>query len=860
MAKKSAKKKDPLEEQVKEDDTLTIADVKQFVLDGKKKREDFLMIADRSWSEIEKRNKRGRLYGGYNLDQRRRWTKFPLWWVTWKIRQPITFARLPVPILKDTQGDDPLGRTACIIGERLTRAILKTFDAFAEFSACVDDFLITNFGFGRVCYRMTQVVEDEKLRLQVLMPEPAQPQMSPEGEPLPQEQAEPIFLTDKGKQVTEGILEDELGPYILTGQQVEIENEEVYFKAGLYNGLIVDPDCTKWAEVTRLAFETEYSYREFKKQFGKTALNTITRGDLEEHRTGRPITVYEYHDKDLREVRWFAETSEDFFQPAQMGAITTADEVKPEYDNSDLYGLSGYFPCVDPLIVNASTKSFWPTSEYFQLNDVLDDIHTIVGRMFLLTKAIRCRFLFDSSIRELKQLIGETGEGGGLGIPNLQQSLIAGKGTLANLVAYFPVNEMITGLNNMYQAYEQRLNMYFQLTGLSDLLRGQTSDVEKTYGERQLEGKFALNRIEPYQRQSQEWVKNNYQLLMELALKMFSDKTLDEYITPQTLDPEDKQRYLPALDILKNNERRRFRVDFETDSTIAINQEWKRKQAVDLANTLTKALESTAKVAETQPELASTELKVLKHLIGEFSDGKLFVDEIQDAIEKVIEKVSKPAPPQPNLELEKLKLDAQATGAEWNFKNLELQTRMQLDYAKLQQKERYDAINTQLEQLRLGIENAASQVEMQTLIQQVQNSIAQGWQELELKKAALFANIQSEVGKQEMEQMRTLLDARVKGHEISLAEAEQQLRQFQAQIMARDNSISLQERIATEHRLQEEHQADMQVRGVDAAASLLDAIKTETPKPAPVSIDLSRTLQVKAPAVQSKKPKKDKNK
>lgn len=824
------------------EDTITIEDVKRFIMDAREKREDYLNIADRSWSEIEKRNKKGRLYGGNDLSRARKWTKFPLWWSCLKIRQPITFARLPVPVLKDTQGDDPYGRTACVIGERLARGILKTFEAYPEFAASNDDFLVTNFGWGRAFYRRVECVEDEKLRLQAIEPEPM---MDEQGMPT-DGPAQPIFITPEGTQVDPmEVLQDEEGPYLLTGRQVSVDQEEVYFDSGLYSNLYIDPDARRWNAVSRLAFEYEYSYREFKKKFGDAALNKLAVGDLEQHRTGKPIIVFEYWDKFLKECRWFAENSMDFFQPAEMAVpVDGLKEVGP--DHSDLYGLSGFFPCVEPLLINASTKDFWPTPEYFQVCDLIDDIHSIVGRMALLTKAIRVRFLFDSSIRELAQLISETGEGGGLGVPNLQESLIPGKGTLDKLVAYFPTDQMITGLGNMYTAFQQRLDMFYQVTGISDLIRGQTNpDSDKTYGERQMEGKFALNRIEPFQRKLQTWIKDNYQLLMEMALKCFSDESLDEYITPQTLDQEDKERYVVALELLKSNKKRRFRVEFETDSTIAINEQWRRSQAVDLANTLTKAMESTANVAETQPELAATELKVLKHLIGEFADGKLFVDEIQDSIQQVIDKVAQPEPPEPDYELEKLKLEGSRMSADLQFKQMQLQMSTQLEYAKLSQKAQAESVKAQLEQMKVALANGTAQADIEIAINKLQSEVAQGWADLTLKKEALLAQVQAEVGKKEMERMRVILDARVKAKEIDLAEADQMIRTFEAQVMAGDAHASLQERIATERRLQEEHESNKGVAEIDAAATLLDALKTEPPKPAPVSIDMSRTLQVK---------------
>jgi len=90
----------PVDRQVLNDDTITIEDVKDFIKQSSKKREDWITIADRSWNEIDKKNKKGRLFGGNDLDRARRWTRFPLWWSCWKIRQPITLARLPEPVLK----------------------------------------------------------------------------------------------------------------------------------------------------------------------------------------------------------------------------------------------------------------------------------------------------------------------------------------------------------------------------------------------------------------------------------------------------------------------------------------------------------------------------------------------------------------------------------------------------------------------------------------------------------------------------------------------------------------------------------------------------------------------------------------
>ncbi len=836
MAKK---KSTALEQQVVERDSITIEDCKQFIVDAKEKRKDFMTVADRSWNEVEKKNKLGKLYGGNDLDRARRWTKFPLWWSCWKIRQPITLARMAIPVLKDTQGDDPYGRTACIVGERLTKGILKTFEAFSEFSASNDDFLVTNFGWGRWNYSAESVLEEEKLRLQVVQPEPPpmEGQMV-EGAEAPMPMG-PIFVTPDGQEVDQAqVLTDDLGPYLATGQMVSVDNERVYFGHGLYSGLLVDPDAVRWNKVTRLVFEYPYSYREFKAKFGQKALDKLAQADIKDHKSGKkPIIVYEYHDSILKEVRWFAENSEDFFQPSDMEdanlqALTEQGKPLDGMDHSDLYGLSNFFPCTEPLVINQSTRCFWPTPEYFQVEDIINDISSIVTRMMQLTRAIRVRFLFDSGVKALSSLIGENwadGEGTGMGVPNLQQSLMNNKGSLAALVAYFPIDELLQGLQNMYAAYEQRLSMFYNITGFSDLIRGQTSDSDKTYGERQLEGKFALNRMEPFQRKVQEWVKDNYQLGMELALKMFSDQTLDDYICPQTLDPEDKQRYTAALDLLRNNRRGRFRIDFETDSTISINQDWKKKQAIETANAITKMMESTAKTAQEMPELADAELRIMKHVVGELTDGKLFLDEITDAIQKTIDAVNQPKEPEPNVEMEKLKLEMrkqefaeQKAMTEDRLQQLQMQMDQGIESAKIAQKERLDGFALQLEQIKMQNEAGAAASEINLKAQALQAELSVAQQEIAASRVEFMLKAREIADKTELKQLELLINKATEDRKAQLDE-------LYAGVEAQQAMLAEREKWVTEMRLQDAHKVDIAKSMVEMEKTMKEMRTSPTP-------------------------------
>ncbi len=70
---------------------------------------------------------------------------------------------------------------------------------------------------------------------------------------------------------------------------------------GLYSNLYLDPDMIAWPP-SRLIYEYQMSYREFKKKFGKKGLDSIGDQDLDAHKSGKmPILVNEYWDEYLKE-------------------------------------------------------------------------------------------------------------------------------------------------------------------------------------------------------------------------------------------------------------------------------------------------------------------------------------------------------------------------------------------------------------------------------------------------------------------------------------------------------------------------------------------------------------------------------
>lgn len=760
--------------------SYSIEDWKDFIHDCEIARTDWEKQAKRSWQDIKKQTSSGKMWSTSPNSARKR-VHYQLWWSSYKLKQPLYYSRTPLPLGRDTQeGDDPTGRTAAICLERLARSILKTFDFDAPMKSARDDALVTDFGQVRAYFTCDDVEEQGK--------EYVTEAQDDEGNTL--------YVDENGEPCDQAaVQQDEQGFYIPTAEVVDVENEKVYLDHVLYTDIYIDPDVRHWDQVRVIAFKKQYSRREFKRVFGKEALNSIAESD-DTGAKRKVYDVFEGWDFAAREVKWWCRDCGDFIKPL----VDDTDGDDADDTPEDGYRLERFFPCPPPFRVNAPTDHFYPICEFYQLHHLIEDVHALASRMYAATRAIRVRLMFDASVPELQPLISEVAEADAIGVNNLQQALAAGQGKLENLVAYLPIGPLVDGLKNLYEALQQRIQSYYELSGDSDILRGQTDGEERTYGEQQLKAKFGLNRHAEGCEEMQRFACDAIQLLAEVALKNFKDQTLRAYIVPQTLDDEDQQRYDAAIALLKSDRQRRFRVELETDSTRAINDEYEKAARLEIANTFTKALESVAQVAEKDTNIANCELKILLHLVKGFRQGKLFEDEITQAIEAVIkkqeEKGQAAAPPDPAM--------------------MDLQIKQQ----QLVQDDRKNAADAQLraskqqQDYMLAVQAAQlEQAKLQRDYQQMQQEYEKALADVQLKNQELLIlreKNQIESGKVGndalLKQARLELEKQIAGTESQLAMMSQQLDQQRV-------ALDMRERYMTENRLQFESQLEqMRIR------------------------------------------------
>jgi hypothetical protein len=552
---------------------------------------------------------------------------------------------------------------------------------------------------------------------------------------------------------------------------------------------------------------------QFKAVFGARAYAALGKADdpkdgVDEAAPKRQtIKVYEYWDKYERKVMWVPELGSEFITPKAM-------QMPEEYDEGEqpngLYNLEHFFPVPDPILSNQATDEFWPVPEFYQLVELIEDIHTIFSRMMALTKAIRARVLFDNNVEGLQEALAEATEGDAFGVPNLSQSLVNNGGSLDSVVQYIPVEKMVSALAQVYQALEQRLNTLYRLTGVSDLLQGLIADgTQRTFGERQMLEKYALNQHAEPQRKMQEFVRNCYDLLCEMALKNFKDESLERYMMPATAPQVHQQNFKAALDLLKDD-RKRFRIELETDSTIALNEQYDKQMRVELVNTLTSAIEKVAGIAASSPALVAIELHALKYMVQGFRQGKMFQQEITQAIDQVLKQMQEAAQqtPAPNPEMLKFEFEKQVKESELKLKEYQILSTERIETARIQLEQQMAQLKGQMESYTVQSDEANRNADRAIQYEKIRNDIAVSQAQIAQRQGELQLEAQRLTDQRAANEYDAQASERLAMFDFELKQAAQQLEQYRIQIDA-------EERWATENRLQREAQLNEMLTNVE---------------------------------------------
>lgn len=392
---------------------------------------------------------------------------------------------------------------------------------------------------------------------------------------------------------------------------------------------------------------------------------------------------------------------------------------------ADPLGLKGFFPCPRPLRAVSNTRTFVPRSLFSQYKSQAKQLDNLTKRIRYLTDALRVAGVYDGSQENLRDLLNPTA--GNKMIAVQGWTSFAQNGGIKGSVEWVPIEAVVATLMQAIQAREICKNEIYEITGFSDIIRGQ-SKASETLGAQNIKQNWAGARLRKMQKEVQRFARDTISLVGEVISEHCSPATFAVYGGIDVPSAEQLQTdpaamevfkaFQASVELLKNEKMRCAKIDIETDSTLLADQEQERKDRMDFLGAAGAFLQQAVPALTTMPELGPLLGSMLMFTIRTFPASRVIEEEFEK-VQKALEN-KQPTPPPGAGDAE-----AKAKSA-MDIAGIKAQT----DQAKIQ-------AGQQSDQAKIAAESARSQAELALKAQAEQNRHDEKMIELSLKDREL---------------------------------------------------------------------------------------------------------------------------
>jgi hypothetical protein len=496
-------------------------------------------------------------------------------------------------------------------------------------------------------------------------------------------------------------------PHFTTTEDIRIVDYECAPTDYVYWEDFTHSPARTWEEVRWVGRRVYMTRDELKARFGEEIAPRVPLGYKPEHLQEDKTTpeneafkkaiVWELWDKPGRQALWITPGFDEVLDVRQ-----------------DPLQLEQFFPCPRPMFATTTTSTLVPVPDYVEYQDQADELDCLSERINLLTKALAVRGVYDGSQTAIQRLLSEDTEN--RLIPVDSWAAFAEKGGIKGSVDWLPLEVIIVVLEKLHAAREAVKQTLYEITGMADIIRG-ASDPRETATAQEIKGRFASIRLQELQQEVARFGRDLLRLKAEVISSHFQDETIVQMGGVAQLNPADHEFIPHALQLIRDDRARGFRVDVESDSMVMLDETNERQARVEFLGAVGTFLKESMVAAQTMPALGPLLGEMLMFGIRGFKVGRT----VEGVFEKTMQQLQQMPPQQPGAQQAqeaRAKQQADQNKFEVDQAKLELQAQkdshtQQMDQAKLMLESQKDDQGMQLEAARLALDRDKAMLDFQ---------------------------------------------------------------------------------------------------------------------------------------------------
>ena len=587
-------------------------------------------------------------------------------WSNVQTLKAATFSRMPkADVSRRFKDNDPVGRVASMLLERaLDFEITHSNDFEETLTACVYDRFLGGRGVSWIRYEpVIETVESEAM--ESISEDDITDDEGSEYLDIETTPVDYVHWKDFGHEVAR------------SWDEVTMVWRKVYMTRGMLKDRFPD-----WAD--KIPLDSSPDDQKMKQTEG----------------VGKRALIVEIWNKESKTVCWLS---------ISLGKIID--------EHDDPLQLEGFWPCPKPLFATMTNETLVPVPDFTLYQDQAGELDVLTDRIQGLINALKVRGVYDASTPELARLFTE-GDNNTL-IPVKNYSSFSEKGGMNGAVSLVDIRPIAEALSQAYQAMNQVKQQIYDITGISDIIRG-ASVASETATAQQIKGQYATLRLKTFQDDVAKFASAILKIKAQIICQHFQPETIVKIGGAAQMSPTDQQMIPQAIELLKNNPMRTFRVEVLADSMLLADEQQEKADRVEFLQATSSFIEKAVQGAQAAPQLTPLLMDLLKFGVTGFRVGRSLEGEF-DALadqqkEEQAKKQANPQPPPPNPEAIKAQAEAQKSQTEAQMAQAKMQQEAQLEQVKLQLAQQEATTKAQMESQRLEFEKWKTQLDNDTKV------------------------------------------------------------------------------------------------------------------------------------------------
>jgi hypothetical protein len=587
--------------------------------------------------------------------------EFQMFWANLEVLRPSIYSRSPQPAVATRFKDmSPLPRAASAMLERALIVNLETEDINAVMLAVRDDMLINGRGVAWVRY------------------------------------------------------EDDSDPTEEIGPAHEPRNQRVPYEHVDRTDFLHEP-ARKWPEVGWVAKRAWLTRDQGIARFG----DIFARLDLKERQ--EPSDGDAGYKSEKKGEVW------EIWSKTRNCVVWIADGIDEVLDiRAPFLKLDGFFPCPKPAYSTLERRRLIPVPDYYFCRDQFDEINELTARISALAEGLRMKGFYAAGAGDLAEAVEAAlrqQDNNAILVPVANFAALGGA-ILRDSIIWLPITEVAATIRELLLLRRQIIDDVYQITGLSDIMRGATEpqetataqELKSQYGsvrirERQIElvrfardlvriaGEIMAENFTPetfttitqlslptaaaIQEQAQLLTKNVTKLLQEADSQSMAQspdqfqetqERLNELAETVTIDQ--------VVALLRDQHIRPFVLEIETDSTIQADENMEKQRRTEFLSSLAGVIQQLTPLIQAQPAAGPFAAEMIKFSVAPFRAGRAMTAVIEDFTETIREQAQQAAAsPRPD----PAQLTAQSDGQRFEFEKQKHADEIALRNKKLDQ-------------------------------------------------------------------------------------------------------------------------------------------------------------------------------